>query len=238
MALPALPLARRSQETELLDRHELDPDALRANLREMAMFNRLPGGTQASIGAIERLADGARELTIVDVGTGGGEMARDFVRHGRRRPARWRVVAVDRRSEVLEIARGTVHDEPDLELVLADGRQLPLEDEAVDVAHASLLLHHLDPPDAQVLLGELRRVARRGVVINDLHRGLLPFLVTSATVLFLARANYTRHDGILSARRAHTLGELDALLAAAGLEATWRSSRILPRVVSVAERRR
>ena len=48
----------------------------------------------------------------------------------------------------------------------------PLADREVDVTHASLLIHHLDPDDAVVALGEMRRVSRLGVVINDLRRGV------------------------------------------------------------------
>jgi hypothetical protein len=81
-------------------------------------------------------------------------------------------------------------------------------------------------------LTEMRRVARRGVVINDLRRGLLPFVITAATVLALSRAHYTRHDGVLSARRAYTLPELDDLAAAAGLRPVWRSPASMPRVAT------
>jgi hypothetical protein len=82
-------------------------------------------------------------------------------------------------------------------------------------------------------LGELRRVARRGVVVNDLRRGQLAFAVTAATVLALSRGRYTRHDGVLSARRAYTLSELDDMAAAAGLRRVSRTWALLPRVTTV-----
>ncbi len=57
----------------------------------------------------------------------------------------------------------------------ADVRALPLDDGAWTSSHASLVLHHLDPADAVAALREMRRVARRGVVVNDLRRGALAF---------------------------------------------------------------
>jgi len=79
----------------------------------------------------------------------------------------------------------------------------------------------------------MRRVARRGVVVNDLRRGRVAFALSAVTVLALSRGRYTRHDGVLSARRAYTLAELDDIAANAGLRPVWRSAPFLPRVVTV-----
>ena len=223
----------RSGDAELLDGPLLDREELAANLRELAMLNRLPGGTAASIEAIEHVANGARDLSILDLGTGGGDMPSAFARHGRRR-GRWRIVATDLRPEIVELARARVRDEADVTVELADATRLPFPNAAFDVAHASLLLHHLEPHAAISMLSEMRRVARLGVVINDLQRGVLHLAITATTVLALARSRYTRHDGLLSARRAYTLVERGRLLAAAELRVDWQSNRLAPRVVSAA----
>lgn len=226
--LPAGTDAGRSAERELLDADDLDPTELRRNLREMAMLNRLPGGVGASVAAVLDVLDGAGEATVLDVGAGIG----DFARHLRARaPAR--VVVSDLRDEVLALARRNLRRTDGVTFLRADARALPLSDGAVDVAHGSLLLHHLDPPDAVVALHELRRVARRGVVVNDLRRGWLAGAATTLSVLALARGRYTRHDGPLSARRAYTLAELDALADAAGLRLVARGPAWWPRVTSV-----
>jgi SAM-dependent methyltransferase len=227
-------VARRSHEHELLDGASLDPEELRANLRELAMLNRLPGGTATSIEAIETLADGIRDLRILDLGTGGGEMPIAFARHGRRGRAHWKVTAVDNHPSVMGLAERRLAHDPDVTPLLADCRFLPLEDGSVDIAHASLLLHHLEPQDAVAMLAEMCRVARIGVVINDLRRGPLAYAMTGFLVLGLARARYTRHDGLASARRAYSLHELDELLHAAGLSTVWRSPSLMPRVVTAA----
>jgi SAM-dependent methyltransferase len=220
--------AGRSAERELLDADDLDPGELRTNLREMAMLNRLPGGVDASVEAVLCTLDGSGDPTVIDAGAGLGDFAR---RIAGRAPVR--VVVSDIRDEILGLARRNLRGTDSVTFLRADVRDLPLADEAVDVAHASLLLHHLDPPDAVAALGELRRVARRGVVVNDLRRGRLANAITTLTVLALARGRYTRHDGPLSARRAYTLGELDDLASAAGLRLLRRSPAWLPRVTSV-----
>jgi ubiquinone/menaquinone biosynthesis C-methylase UbiE len=170
-------------------------------------------------------------MVVLDVGTGSGDLPAALVRHHTARALQ--VLACDLRPEVLEYAARRLGRVAHVRLLEADARRLPLADESVDVAHASLLVHHLDPADAVRTLGEMRRVARRGVVVNDLRRGRLAYAATSMTVLGLARGRYTRHDGVLSARRAYTLTELDDLAAFAGLRRVRRSSAFLPRVVTV-----
>jgi ubiquinone/menaquinone biosynthesis C-methylase UbiE len=104
-----------------------------------------------------------------------------------------------------------------LTLALGDGRSLPYPDRAFDVVHASLVLHHLDEADAVTLLGEMGRVARLGVVLNDLDRSRLAWLGAWLMGHLLTGNRYTRHDAPLSVRRAYRLEEAVALVRAAGL---------------------
>jgi ubiquinone/menaquinone biosynthesis C-methylase UbiE len=217
----------RSVDRELLDGSDLEPDELRRNLAEMAMLNRLPGGVGASVGAVTALLRTGGGGRVLDVGTGSG----DFARRLRRRTLA-EVVLVDHSAEILEIARRNVAGMDDVTLVHADARSLPLADGSVAVAHASLLFHHFDPAEAMAVFRELRRVARTGVVVNDLRRSRLALAMTAVPILLLARAHTTRHDGILSAKRAHTLAELDAYAADAGLRPVSRTTTWWPRVTT------
>lgn len=219
----------RATEHELLDDPRLGPRELRRNLREIAMLNRLPGGVADSCRAVALLLDGGTEASVLDVGIGSG----DFARRLARERSGVRIIGLDVRDDVLQIAARNLAGTNHVTLIAGDARAVPLPDGSVDVAHASLLLHHLDPPDAVLALREMRRVARRGVVVNDLRRGWLPYVLSAALVLALARSPVTRHDGVLSARRAHTLGELDALAERAGLRPVARSAALLPRVTTV-----
>jgi len=223
-----LSLADRSRDLELLDRGLVRGPELATNLADLARLNRLPGGRGASIAAIRQLLGGRDGARVLDVGTGGADLPLAFARLG------WSVVALDQDPDVLAFARRATAHEPRVETVAGDGGLLPFEDDSFDVAHASLLLHHLDPVVAVAHLRELRRVSRIGVVINDLRRGWLPLLATGVSVALLGRCRTTRHDGLLSARRAYTMPELDSLLARAGLVIRHRSRAWLPRVVTAA----
>ena len=218
----------RSPDLELLDGEHLDPHELRTNLREMAMLNRLPGGVADSVRAVGQILDGKADASVLDIGTGGG----DFVRRLARERA-VHLIAADMRAEVLAIARRNLANTKDVTILQADVLALPLADAEVEVAHASLLIHHLEPAEVVRALREMRRVARLGIVVNDLRRGPVALAANAATVLALTRGAYTRHDGVLSARRAYTLPELDELAAEAGLRAVWRTWSFWPRVTTV-----
>ena len=223
-----LPLSTRADAVELLDSGRLRPDDVERNLADLARMNRLAGGTAASLTAIQQLVGPEGGVRVLDVGTGRGDMPIAFARRG------WQAVAIDTNPEVLAVARRAVAGHRGVELIEADGRALPFEDGAFEVAHCSLLVHHLSPSEAVAALREMRRVARKGVVINDLRRGLFPLIATALTVVALGRSAVTRNDGIVSARRAYTVAELDALLREAGLIRRWRSPAWLPRVVTAA----
>jgi ubiquinone/menaquinone biosynthesis C-methylase UbiE len=222
-----LPLGIRADAVELLDSGCLSLPEVEANLADLARLNRLPGGTTASIAGIERLVGAGNAARILDVGTGRGDMPLAFAARG------WDAVAVDANPDVLVVARREL-GRREIDVVEADVRALPFDDGAFDVAHASLLLHHLDPAAAVAGLRELRRVARRGVVVNDLRRGWVPLVASAVSVALFARSRVTRSDGLASARRAYTLDELDGLLGDAGLSRRWRSRAWMPRVVTAA----
>lgn len=223
-----LPMSERATEPELLDGGRLEEDELRANLADLARLNRLPGGRAASVAAVAALVRGIAEPIVLDVGTGAADMPLAFAARG------WRVVALDADAAVADVARERSASADGITIVAGDARALPLGDGSVDVAHASLLAHHLDPPDAVRAFAEMARVARRGVVINDLRRGLLPLMATAVAVTAFGRCRTTRHDGLLSVRRAYTPRELDDLLDAAGLGVIHRTPAWMPRVVTTA----
>jgi SAM-dependent methyltransferase len=206
---------------ELLDGPLDDPAALRGNLRDLAWINRRLGGTRASRHAIERLL-GRRSgpHTVLDVGTGAADIPLALIAATAAGGRPLRVTGVDSRAEVLDAARDVdprLAAAADLELVVGDGRSLAWADRAFDVVHASLVLHHLEPADAVAFLAEAARVARHGVVVNDLVRARHHWLGAKALLAVTTRNRYTRHDGPLSVRRAYTRIELRALLAAGGL---------------------
>jgi ubiquinone/menaquinone biosynthesis C-methylase UbiE len=245
-------MRRRSDGQELLDGPLDDPAALRGNLRDLRRINRRLGGVRLSARALEALLDGrpttpASLVRLLDVGTGAADIPVALIgRFGDRRSsqAALHVTGLDDRPEVLEAARDLDPALVDLEargvltLTLGDGRSLPYPDDAFDVAHCSLVVHHLDPADAVAMLDEMARVARVGIIVNDLVRGRLALIGAWLVTRLTTRNRYTRHDAPLSVRRAYSRAELRELLTAAGLDVAWEGRALFGHRWAVAARRR
>jgi SAM-dependent methyltransferase len=211
---------RVTDGVELLDGSLEDLPALLDNLRDFRRINRWLGGASLSEPAIDAVAAHRRELTLLDVGTGGADIPMDLIERAARRDRRWSVVAIDSRAEVLAAAvqaRPAIVTVPGLELHVGDGRSLPYPDRAFDVAHASLVLHHVAPDAAEQLLREMARVARLGVVVNDLERGRLGWIGAWLIGHLLTGSRFTRHDAPLSVARSYRAAEMTGLMHAAGL---------------------
>ena len=213
-------MERRTDAVELLDGPLDDPAALTGNLRDLGRINRWLGGVRLSADAIDALAAHREQMTMLDVGTGGADIPLALLARADKRGRALAVVGIDSRPEVLAaavVARPVVGATPGLELHVGDGRSLPYADGSFDVVHTSMVIHHLPPGEAVLLLREMGRVARLGVVVNDLDRSRLGW--TGAWLLghLLTRNRYTRQDAPLSVLRSYRADEMKRLMRAAGL---------------------
>jgi ubiquinone/menaquinone biosynthesis C-methylase UbiE len=213
---------RLAATPELLDGPLDDAAALRGNLRDLRRVNRFLGGSSLSRRAVDLLLAGEQgPHSVLDVGTGAADIPLALLHIAEASGRELSIVGLDSRPEVLEAARSIDPRIPsisNLQLRPGDGRALPYPDRTFDVVHASLVVHHLEPRDAVAFLREARRVARRGVVVNDLVRSRLNLAGAWLLTRLATRNRLSRHDGPLSVRRAYTRAEARALLASAGLQ--------------------
>lgn len=224
---------------ELLDDPRADPEAVRAELQDIARLNRWFGGTRAVVAALKPLfgtsdvqretGNGKRACTLLDLGTGGGDIPRAVVAAGRRHGVQVIPIGLDLIPAAAAVARRNgVH------AVVGDGNLPPFAAKSVDVVVASQVLHHLAPAVAVRWIVELDRLARRAVVVADLYPSRLAMAGLWLAAGPLGMSGTTRRDGVLSLRRGFTVARLRSLCHAAGVRArVYR--RAWARVVAVWE---
>lgn len=210
---------RAAGQLELMDRPVDAPDELEQNLADIEFANRWLGG----IAPIRRAVRRAGARTILDVGSGSGDVPHALVRDGRRRGLEVRVTCLDRSDAMIAIARRRTGGDSALTFVRGDGERLPFGDAAFDVVTCTLALHHFEPPAARELLREMRRVARITPIVGDLRRSYAAFAGTWLYAYLTTRNRLTRNDAPLSVRRAYLPAEALALAREAG----WRSPRVI-----------
>jgi SAM-dependent methyltransferase len=218
-------LATRATEPELLDEGVPDAEALRS-LRDLRFVNRWLGNSRSLLSAVRpHLPPGGR---LLDVGSASGDVPALLQA---RLPGPISAVALDVKALHLRLAPTGLHR------LVADVRRLPFPERSFDVVTASLFLHHFDADELPALLASLYALARRALVVNDLHRAFVPYAFGRALFPLLFRSRVSVQDGLLSIRRAFRPAEMREAFAAAGVPLARLERRFPYRLLAVAERR-
>jgi 2-polyprenyl-3-methyl-5-hydroxy-6-metoxy-1,4-benzoquinol methylase len=206
--------------TELLDDVQADPGAVRLSLRNITRANRWFGGQAAAAWGIARLLDGVQRgtrVSLLDIGTGSGDLPHAVVRWAARRGLTLQAVGLERHPVAARLAT-----QSGLPTILARASQLPVRRQGVDVVLISQVAHHLAPAEAVELFQAASRIARRGVVVADLRRSALAVNAFRVGATMLRFDPITVADGVTSVRRGFTETELATFLARAGIAAEVR----------------
>lgn len=212
-------------------------------LHDLRRINRLLGGYAATDAVLDPLLRRRDQLRVLDVGCGIGDYLVHLARRADRFGCRADLIGIDANPVTVGHARAHLdaHLSPSLRsrvrVEIADAQDLPHPDDAVDVVHAALFLHHFHGPDAVQLLAELQRVARRGLLINDLHRHPLAYVGIWMLSRLLRMAPMVQHDAPMSVRRGFRRDELrrlarDVPLPAASVHWHWAFRWILSTIAT------
>lgn len=220
----------RAAGVELLDDPAAEPGAVQESLRNIARANRWFGGCDAVRFGLRRALAGVpldlgAPVTLLDIGTGAGDLPRVAVAWAARRGIQLRPIGLERHPAAARLAR-----QGGLATFIGDAATLPLGPRSVDLVLVSQLLHHFAPESIVHLLRECNRVARVGVIVADLRRSRLATLGWRFTGPLLRFDRHTVADGITSLNRGFSVRSLQALLSAAGIQgrvSTHRGVRLV-----------
>jgi len=200
---------------ELLDDPAADPAAVAESLRNIARANRWFGGAaalkfglQQTLGSIPRGAT----LSLLDLGTGRGDLPQVAVRWGAARGIRFQSVGIE-----LNRVAATLASRAGVPTALACAGAPPIRDKSVDVVLVSQVAHHLTARSVVHLLRTCDQLARMAVIVSDLRRDPVaaPAFWCGARLLGFDRV--TVADGMTSIRRGFSRRELLSLMSRAGV---------------------
>lgn len=212
---------------ETLDDPAADPVVVRRMLADIARANRWLGGHAAVLRGLDALlepGDAGRTLTLLDLGTGAGDLPLAAREAMAARGITLRLLGVERHRAAAAMAR-----DAGVPTIVACGTRIPMRD--ADLVLCSQLLHHFGDDDAVAMLAEATRVARRGVVVADLRPSTLAARGFRVAGRLLGLARVTIDDGVTSLARGREASHLVALGEAAGLVPVLARDLSLGRVV-------
>lgn len=158
-----------------------------------------------------------RDLAILDLCTGSGDLPRVVADSCRHRGLRFRITATDLNPRMLDQARRESAAYPEISFEKADLLAPPFADGSHDWVMCNLALHHFSAEQAVTALRHLWRLARAGLLVNDLHRNRMITLLMRHGLPLVCANPMTRFDAHLSTLRAFTADELLRLAFHAGI---------------------
>jgi len=215
LALPDL--AVRDRRPELMDDVGLEADRHVRALHALRRVNRISFAAARVWREVRRVqAALGRPVRVLDIACGGGDVLADVARRARRAGVAVELHGCDMSAVAIAEARrlGAVEDALDyFELdVMCD--ELP---QGYDLLTTSLFLHHLTRDGAVDLLRRMGAATGSALLVQDLRRTRLGFVLAWIGLHTLTRSDVARSDGLVSVRGAFTLPEVAALCHDAGL---------------------
>lgn len=204
-----------------MDDPDCDLEALRRTYALFQPINRLVAGWRRIYTRQLRPAlSPTRSTTLLDIGSGGGDVPRALAGWAARDGLLLDVTAIDPDDRAHAFASG-LEAVPNVRFRRTMSADLVAAGERFDLVTSNHLLHHLGQADLAALLADSERLARRLVVHNDIARSGLAYGAYRAATVPLARGSFVHFDGSLSIRRSYRASELRSALRAIAADDGW-----------------
>jgi ubiquinone/menaquinone biosynthesis C-methylase UbiE len=217
-------LSFRSNEKELIDDLELDNDALRQNLEELALINKYLGGNQVTISGLSKLITSplslrrgvGGEVKIADLGCGGGDMLMVMANWAKKKGINAQFIGIDANDFMIDFGTKRTANYPNISYLHQDIFSEEFKEKTFDIVTMTLFCHHFSDESLITLLQQLRKQTRIGIVINDIHRHWFAYhSIAWITKLFL-KSYLVKNDAKLSVWRAFVREDLEKIIQKSG----------------------
>ena len=208
----------RSEAPELMDNFAMEGETLRDALDKIAFINRLLGGNKVTLQGIKALltpgpthtatsavsavsAARKKDISILDVGCGNGDMLRTLARYAQKKGLSFQLYGIDANEFTIRHAQSLSQHYPNISFICADIFDEMAQAHQYDIILCTLTLHHFKNEDILKLLSGFAKQSKLGFVINDLHRSAVAYHLFKI-ICFIFRLNsMSREDGLISILR-------------------------------------
>lgn len=201
----------RSKEREIMDDFEMEGELLRDTLDKLGRINKWLGGNRITLEGIKQLLSDCpkdRKYRIIDLGCGHGDLLRRVANYGRKQGYTFELMGLDANRDAIAYAEELSTGYPELSYKCMDIFSDEFKAEQYDLVLSTLFLHHFSEKEIAELLGNLTHSARVGIVVNDLHRNRMAYILFKILGLFISNKMIVE-DGLTSILRSFKRKELE-----------------------------
>ncbi|MCB7480183.1 methyltransferase domain-containing protein [Christiangramia sediminis] len=196
--------SQRTDRAEIMDGFDLQGEELRRTLKDLENINAWLGGNQITINGIEKLLaerSKSRIIRIADIGCGNAAILRKIAELGQRKDYQFELTGIDANHHAIEIAEELSRDYGNLHFKTLNIFSEDFKNMEFDIILCTLTLHHFKDNQIVELLNQLYVQAKLGVVINDLHRNRVAYILFQAFCAVFVNNEIARKDGLTSILR-------------------------------------
>lgn len=214
------PFPRRRQP-ELMDDPALDAAIHRqalTGLRRVNWWSRTDSVIWNAVQTIGHISS-RPHLRILDIGSGGGDLAIRLARRFQRERVNCEIVGWDISPDAVQFAseQAAAAGLRNVTFQIRNALAAPDPEQKFDVVMCSLFLHHLDSPEAVALLRTMKALSRGLVLVDDLRRTRLGYWLAWLGCRILTTCHVVHVDGPMSVEGAFSTPEVRDLAVRAGL---------------------
>lgn len=214
-------LIHRSKEKEIMDEGIVGHEDWLLFLRDLTWVNRYLISMRSFTSIINKFQKPAKPLKIAEFACGGGYLLQRLAAWANKRSLELKFFGYDINSHFIDHAN---------QCVSSATKQLPIQfsvqdifspdfvTQQFDIIICNLFCHHLTDEQLILFFKQMYRQASACVIINDLHRHRLAHLGFSIFSSIMRFSPMTKHDGLVSIRRAFVKKEMVALIERAGVK--------------------
>ena len=194
----------RSNATEIMDDFSLQGEELRDALDKIAKINQFLGGNKLTLDGLKQLIKNStknKELTIVDIGCGNGDMLRTLADFADENGYNFNLIGIDANPFTVNYAQKLSVGYSNISYLCEDIFDESFRKLEYDAVLCTLTLHHFKDDEILYLLDILNRQAKIGIIVNDLHRSPASYKLFKLLCAVFKLNKMSEQDGLVSILR-------------------------------------
>jgi 2-polyprenyl-3-methyl-5-hydroxy-6-metoxy-1,4-benzoquinol methylase len=197
-----------------MDRPDADLDLLIRTIRQFSILNYLfsaNGRVSRRYFFKKMKEDPGREYTLLDIGCGGCDIDKLFVKTARKLGLKIRITAIDKDARIIPTAIAAVVEYPEITVVEESAFNIGKLNK-FDFIFSNHFFHHLDDRNIEMILKLICKQARIGFVINDLARSRFAYFAYTLFAGIFIRRSLAFYDGRISIRKGFRMKEMKKII--------------------------